>query len=117
MRPPMLPWPGASSAATVALTDDIGWMRTTVKQGVENRERLTLELARRGFGPLASHANFVCIPSTESASIARVLLEHGIAVRGLAGLRDIGDVFRVATAPWNELQLFLAALDDWISRK
>jgi histidinol-phosphate/aromatic aminotransferase/cobyric acid decarboxylase-like protein len=92
-------------------------MRTTVKQGVENRERLTLELARRGFGPLASHANFVCIPSTESASIARVLLEHGIAVRGLAGLRDIGDVFRVATAPWNELQLFLAALDDWISRK
>jgi histidinol-phosphate aminotransferase len=48
---------------------------------LDERERLSSELARLGFRPLPSRANFVAVPIDAPADVTERLLHRGIAVR------------------------------------
>jgi histidinol-phosphate aminotransferase len=104
----------AERAAVAALEDTSGWaegMRQTV---IENRERLAVELKKRGLDPLPSQANFLLVPVEPAGAkeVGRALLERGIACRPFAGVPDVGDAIRVTVGPWDQMERFLSALDQ-----
>ena len=74
-------------------------------------EALASELRTRGFAPLESHANFVCVPVPDCVNVGLALRELGVAVRPFPGLPHIGDALRISVGPWPLLERFLAAFD------
>lgn len=102
----------AEQVGAVALERDQGWMRAHAAEAIANRERLGAELRALGFAPLPSAANFLCVPVENAGQVAVELGERGIAVRAFSGLRDYGDVLRIAVAPWEQLEVLLGALSD-----
>jgi histidinol-phosphate aminotransferase len=104
----------AEQAAVAAMEDDSGWEDSIRVEMVENRERLTEELRRRGLQPLPSDANFI-LASVEPASaieVNRALKELGVAVRPFPDLEDVGDAIRITIGPWDLMEHFLLALDQ-----
>lgn len=105
----------AERAATVALTQDIAWMRARAADAVAMRERVTQELCALGLAPLDSRGNFVCVPVADAKQVAAALVSRGVAVRAFANLPVFGDVLRVGMAPWPLMERFLAALHEVVA--
>jgi histidinol-phosphate aminotransferase len=108
----------AMDAAVAALADD-AWMRQHVALARENRDRLTHELRARSIDAIPSQANFVLAPLPDATRVARLMRQHGVAVRAFNGLPPIapelaragGETLRISVGPWAELETALAALD------
>jgi histidinol-phosphate/aromatic aminotransferase/cobyric acid decarboxylase-like protein len=102
----------AEQTALAALQHDMPWVNEHVALAVTLRERLAEALRTRGFAPLASHANFVCVPVADCVNVGLALRERGVAVRPFPGLPHIGDTLRISVGPWPLLERFLAAFDE-----
>jgi histidinol dehydrogenase len=102
----------AEEAATAALTEDREWIATHVQLAIEARDRLTEALRDRGFSPLPSSANFVCVPMADAVAVGHALRAQGVAARPFTGLPHVGDALRISVGPWPLLEEFLAAFDS-----
>lgn len=101
----------AEQTALAALQHDMPWVNEHIALAVTLRERLAGELRTRGFAPLESHANFVCVPVSDCVNVGLALRELGVAVRPFPGLPHIGDALRISVGPWPLLERFLVAFD------
>jgi histidinol-phosphate aminotransferase len=106
--------------ATLGEGDDaLGWVRGRALEAIGVRERLAGELQRRGFAPLPSVANFLCVPTARAVQLASRLRERGVLVRVVSGMpREVpafdaeeGLALRLGVGPWDVMQRFLDALD------
>jgi len=97
-------------AAACAVREDVEWMRACAMQAVENRERFTEALRANGFRPLPSSANFVLVPTADAPAVARIVRDHGFAVRPYSRLRGVGDAIRVTIGPWSVMSRVLEVL-------
>jgi histidinol-phosphate aminotransferase len=100
----------AERAAIAALESDRSWVGERVNEVLANRADFRAELARRGFTPLESSANFVLVPVDDCAGTATWLERAGIRVRAMPDLAGIGDAIRIAIGPWDMMQRCLEAL-------
>ena len=103
----------AEAAAVAALDDRDGWAARATAEAVANRERLFVELEKRGLRPVPSWGNFLLFPVPDGSAKAwnDALRARGVAVRPFPACADIGDAMRVTVAPWPLLERFLAAVD------
>jgi histidinol-phosphate aminotransferase len=109
----------AERAALAALGDGLDWARERVAEAKDNRERLTVELERRGLAPIHSEANFVLLPITDANARARHMRSLGVAVRPFEALPEISDALRgsrgsalrISVGPWDMVAAALDALD------
>jgi len=101
----------AEDAATAALTNDREWIAAHVQRAVDARDRLADAMRARGFVPLPSSANFLCVPVPEAVAVGQALRSRGVAARPFAGLPHIGDALRISVGPWPLLEQFLTAFD------
>lgn len=102
----------AEQMALAALRHDMAWVREHVALAVTNRERLAEALRARGFAPLPSHANYVCVPVANAVAVGQALRARGVAARPFAALPHVGDTLRISVGPWELLERFLLAFDD-----
>lgn len=102
----------AEQMALAALRHDMAWVREHVALAVTNRERLAEALRGRGFAPLPSHANYVCVPVANAVAVGQALRARGVAARPFAALPHVGDTLRISVGPWELLERFLLAFDD-----
>ncbi|WP_434479537.1 pyridoxal phosphate-dependent aminotransferase [Gemmatimonas sp.] len=102
----------AEQVALTALREDMAWVHAHVALAVENRERLAAALRDRGYAPLTSHANYVCVPVAQAIAVGQALRARGVAARPFAGLPHVGDTLRISVGPWEMLERFLVAFDD-----
>lgn len=107
----------AEQSALAALQHDMPWVHEHIALAVTLRERLADELRGRGFSPLESHANFVCVPVADCVNVGLALRERGVAVRPFPGLPHVGDTLRISVGPWAMLDRFLAAFDDVLTTR
>lgn len=106
----------AAAAAVAALADADGWVRRTVAECVENRERAFRLLEERGLAPLPSHANFILFraPTGDARADALGIRARGVAARPFPGdMSDGSDGLRVTIAPWATMERFFEALDGY----
>jgi histidinol-phosphate aminotransferase len=106
----------ASRAAAAALTDAEGWVPRTVAACVENRARTHEGLAERNLDPLPSQANFILFraPGGDGKADALGIRARGVAVRPFPGdMPDGSDALRVTVGPWEMMERFFQALDDY----
>lgn len=103
----------AEAAAAAALDDPQGWVKRTVRECVDNRERLRAALADRGTPVPPSSANFLLLPvdSGRAVPVVHALREHGVGARPFPDCADVGDAIRVTVGPWPMMERFLAAWD------
>ena len=101
----------AEDAATAALTNDREWIAAHVQRAVDARDRLADAMRARGFVPLPSSANFLCVPVPEAVAVGQALRSRGVAARPFAELPHIGDALRISVGPWPLLEQFLTAFD------
>lgn len=101
----------AEQTALAALQHDMEWVHSHVALAVTLREQLADALRARGYAPLESHANFVCVPVPECVAVGQALRSHGVAVRPFPALPHIGDALRISVGPWPMLQRFLEVFD------
>ena len=101
----------AEDAATAALTNDRDWIAAHVQRAVDARDRLADAMRARGFAPLPSSANFLCVPVPEAVTVGQALRSRGVAARPFAELPHIGDALRISVGPWPLLEQFLTAFD------
>jgi histidinol-phosphate aminotransferase len=101
----------AEQVALAALREDMPWVRAHIALAVTNRERLADALRSRGYTPLPSHANYVCVPIANAVAVGQALRAHGVAARPFERLPHVGDTLRISVGPWEQLELFLAAFD------
>jgi histidinol-phosphate/aromatic aminotransferase/cobyric acid decarboxylase-like protein len=102
----------AEQMALAALRHDMHWVQEHVALAVQNRERLATALRDRGYAPLESHANYVCVPVARAVDVGQGLRARGVAARPFPALPHVGDTLRVSVGPWNLVQRFLEAFDD-----
>jgi histidinol-phosphate/aromatic aminotransferase/cobyric acid decarboxylase-like protein len=98
--------------ALAALRHDMKWVHEHVALAVTNRERLAAALRDRGYAPLESHANYVCVPVARAVDVGQALRARGVAARPFPGLPHVGDTLRISVGPWELVERFLAAFDD-----
>lgn len=101
----------AEQVAYTALQEDRDWVQSHVALAVTHRERLADALRARGYAPLPSGANFLCVPVANSVAVGQALRTHGVAARPFTALPHVGDTLRVSVGPWPLLERFLAAFD------
>lgn len=103
----------AEAAAVAALDDAQGWVRQTVRECVDNRERLRAALAERGTPAPPSSANFLLLPVAPGQAVPTVhaLRSHEVGVRPFPDCPDVGDAIRVTVGPWPMMERFLKAWD------
>jgi histidinol-phosphate aminotransferase len=110
----------ALAAATAALEEDLGWMRTHASLVRDLRTRFAAALCERGLTPLPSAANFVFVPLASADRIAVAMRAvDAVAVRAFTGLcrfneelaASDGAALRITIGPWDELERALVALD------
>ena len=97
--------------AVAALREDMAWVQEHVQLAVQLRERLADALRTRGFAPLPSGANFLCVPVPQAVAVGQAMRARGVAVRPFEGLPHVGDALRFSVGPWSMLQQCLAAFD------
>lgn len=102
----------AEQMALAALRDDMSWVREHVALAVANRDRLAVALRDRGYAPLASHGNYLCVPVARAVEVGQALRARGVAARPFAALPHVGDTLRISVGPWELLTQFLTAFDD-----
>jgi histidinol-phosphate aminotransferase len=100
----------AESAATLALTTDLEWMRTTAAMARAIRSRFETSLRKLGLNPLPSEANFVLVPVSGAAEVAARMRKLGVAVRDFTALTVIGDALRISVGPADLMDEALTAL-------
>lgn len=98
----------AQAAALAALSDD-AYLRASKRLAKEGKAQLADGLAKLGFTPIPSQANFLCarLPDQRpSAPIVEALRKEGILVRDMRGY-DMPDTLRITagTSPQNEAVL------------
>lgn len=102
----------AEQMALAALRHDMSWVNAHVALAVTNRDRLADALRARGYAPLPSHANYVCVPVRNAIEVGQALRARGVAARPFAALPHVGDTLRISVGPWEVLERFLAAFDE-----
>ncbi|MEN9509456.1 MAG: histidinol dehydrogenase [Gemmatimonadota bacterium] len=102
----------AEQVALTAVRDDMEWVQTHVALAVTNRDRLAEALRERGYAPLPSAANYVCVPVANSVAVGQALRARGVAARPFTNLPHVGDTLRISVGPWPLLEQFLDAFDD-----
>ncbi|HET7321487.1 MAG TPA: histidinol dehydrogenase [Longimicrobiaceae bacterium] len=106
----------AERAAVAAVREGGAWVREIVERTVRNRERLADALGERGLRTFPSAANFVLATGRRESGWAvqlrAELAERGVGVRAFESLPGIGDAIRVTAGPWEQMERFLAALDE-----
>lgn len=100
----------AECMALAALQHDQAWVQTHVELAVAMREQLSHGLRALGLNPLASSANFVCVPVPQCVAVGQALRARGVAVRPFPALPHIGDALRISVGPWPLLERLLHAL-------
>lgn len=101
----------AEQVALAALRNDMEWVRTHVALAVANRDRLADALRSRGYAPLPSAANYVCVPVRNAVAVGQALRARGVAARPFEQLPHVGDTLRISVGPWELLETFLTAFD------
>jgi histidinol-phosphate aminotransferase len=102
----------AERTATVALTQDMNWVRAHVDEAITVRGRLELALRERALAPIPSASNFVLVALPGAPAIAARMRELGVAVRPFESLPLVGDALRISVGPWEMIETMLAALDE-----
>jgi histidinol-phosphate aminotransferase len=102
----------AEQTALAALQHDMAWVREHVALAVENRERLDHAMVQRGYAPLPSQANYLCVPVPNAVAVGQAMRDRGVAARPFAGLPHVGDTLRISVGPWPLLEQLLAAFDE-----
>ncbi len=97
--------------ATAAVRESMDWVQEHVALAVSLREQLADALRARGFAPLPSGANFVCVPVPNAVAVGQAMRARGVAVRPFPDLPHIGDALRFSVGPWTLLETCLAAFD------
>lgn len=102
----------AQAGAQVAMADR-EWFDRTRHQVMASRERLSAELAKRGFQVLPSAANFVFArhPAWAGADLAQALRQRAIIVRHFQAPR-IDPFLRISIGTDTQCDRLLAALDQ-----
>ncbi|AMW03815.1 pyridoxal phosphate-dependent aminotransferase [Gemmatimonas phototrophica] len=101
----------AEQMGLAALRHDMDWVHAHVALAVENRNRLAAALRTRGYTPLESHANYVCVPVANALEVGQALRARGVAARPFAALPHVGDTLRISVGPWEMVERFLEAFD------
>ena len=101
----------AEQMALAALRHDMDWVQAHVALAVENRNRLAAALRARGYTPLDSRANYVCVPVANAVTVGQALRARGVAARPFVGLPHVGDTLRISVGPWELVERFLEAFD------
>lgn len=113
----------AEAAAIAALAtgpDALGWVSEHAALAVSVRERLASALRELGLEPAPSAGNFLFVPTSRAAAIAREMRRRGVLVRALSGLsQDVsalrsaeGHALRIGVGPWDAMERLLAALRE-----
>lgn len=102
----------AERAAVAALTVDRPWIEERVRDAIASREAFAAALVSRGWAPLPSSANFVCVPMPGAAGVAASLRQQGLRVRAFTALPGVGDALRITVGPWRLMQQLLDALPE-----
>lgn len=97
--------------ATAAVRDSMDWVQEHVALAISLREQLASALRVRGFAPLPSGANFVCVPVPNAVAVGQAMRARGVAVRPFPDLPHIGDALRFSVGPWEVLDACLTAFD------
>ncbi len=90
----------AEQVAVTALRHDVQWVEEHIQLAIENRDRLTIELLKLDLDPMASSANFVCVPVPDCVAIGMAMREKGVGVRPFPNLPGVGDALRISVGPW-----------------
>lgn len=103
----------AIAAATASLADQ-EYARERWALVIAERARLTVELDRRGFAVIPSHANFVLATSPEGVgarAVYEALKARGVLIRYFA-TPALSDKIRITVGTAAEHDMLLAALDE-----
>ncbi len=90
----------AEHVALTALRKDVQWVEEHIQRAIENRDRLTIELLKLDLDPIASSANFVCVPVKNCVAVGMAMREKGVGVRPFPNLPRVGDALRISVGPW-----------------
>ncbi len=90
----------AEHVALTALRKDVQWVEEHIQRAIENRDRLTIELLKLDLDPMASSANFVCVPVKNCVAVGMAMREKGVGVRPFPNLPRVGDALRISVGPW-----------------
>ncbi|MBA2564315.1 MAG: histidinol-phosphate transaminase [Gemmatimonadetes bacterium] len=101
-----------ASAIGVRVLGDGARLDANVGQVLCERDRLRIELGRRGLAPLPSDANFLLVPHAGATELVqRLASRENVVVRDRSGLREIPSAFRVTVGSGDDNARFLEALD------
>jgi histidinol-phosphate aminotransferase len=100
----------AERAAVEALTTDSAWVAARVRDAIQSRDKLAVELRAMNLPPLPSVANFLLVPTPRAFEFAASLRKSGVGIRAFRALTGIGDAFRITAGPWPLMERALAAL-------
>jgi histidinol-phosphate aminotransferase len=102
----------AERAVVAALAHDVEWMRGSVRDAVECRERFAALLRGVGLAPLPSATNFLLVPMADAVAVARRMESLGVRVRAHPNLPRIGNALRITIAPWPLMERAWSALTN-----
>jgi histidinol-phosphate/aromatic aminotransferase/cobyric acid decarboxylase-like protein len=107
----------AESVALAALQHDREWVHEHVTLAIANRLRLEDELRAMGLSPIASSANFTCVPVSDCVAVGQAMRARGVAVRPFPALPHVGDTLRISVGPWPMVQAALDALRSVLAER
>jgi histidinol-phosphate aminotransferase len=90
----------AERAVIAALENDVAWMRHSVQDAIECRDRFARLLRDVGMESLPSATNFLLIPVKDPIGVAQRMESLGVRVRPMPGLPRIGNALRITIGPW-----------------
>ncbi|HEV7320626.1 MAG TPA: histidinol-phosphate transaminase [Ensifer sp.] len=102
-----------AQAGAIAAMEDEAWFEQTRAKIIASRERLTVDLAKRGFEVLPSGANFVFARHPDHAGdhLMKALRERAVLVRHFAKPR-ISEFLRITIGTDHECARLIEALDE-----
>src|SRR6266481_3986434 len=108
---------GVAQAAALAALDDKEHVTRCIETNAAERKRLSEDLAKMGFQPVPSEANFVFIVvGPEAKALSDDLLQLGVIVRPL-GWMGFPEAIRISVGTAEENDKCLSAMTQVISRR
>jgi histidinol-phosphate/aromatic aminotransferase/cobyric acid decarboxylase-like protein len=105
-----------AQAAAIATCTETAFVAESRARLLQDRLRLTADLAALGLHPLASSANFFLLPAGDGAEIRRRLLaNHRVLVRDCASF-GLPAFVRLSARPAGDCERLLAALRSELPR-
>jgi histidinol-phosphate aminotransferase len=101
-----------AQVVALAAMEDAAWMKDNARRIVATRERVAVELDKRGFRVIPSAANFLLAEppaGTSAADLFAALRQKNILVRFFPGERT-GNYLRITIGTDAEMDAFLAAI-------